>query len=242
MVEFGAAENLGGSFAATGGNNTLSFAIEVLPSDVEVALDLLSDALTCPIFDEATFRTELEAQIANLKEEDDEILDYGFRFSDFLQALRQTALEAFESQEVPFEKLVEELQPERNPAYPPLVQVMFNLHNEPHSRVSLPGLSANAFSLASGTAKFDLNVAVHERDSGMLIGMEYSTDLFTATTINGLLAAYAELLTAVVADPLQRLTQLPLPGGVQGLAELPESSASGPVLASRPGCHCDAAG
>ena len=72
-------DSIGGSFAATGGNNTLSFAIEVLPSDVEVALDLLSDALTCPIFDEATFRTELEAQIANLKEEDDEILDYGFR-------------------------------------------------------------------------------------------------------------------------------------------------------------------
>jgi len=72
-------DSIGGSFYATGGNNTLSFAIEVLPSDVDVALDLLSDALICPIFDEATFRTELEAQIANLKEEDDEILDYGFR-------------------------------------------------------------------------------------------------------------------------------------------------------------------
>ncbi len=72
-------DSIGGSFAATGGNNTLSFAIEVLPTDVDVALDLLSDALTCPIFEEATFRTELEAQIANLKEEDDEILDYGFR-------------------------------------------------------------------------------------------------------------------------------------------------------------------
>ena len=114
-------------------------------------------------------RTELEAQVGfflnTLVLRSD--LSGNPRFSDFLQSLRQTALEAFESQEVPFEKLVEELQPERNPAYPPLVQVMFNLHNEPHSRVSLPGLSANAFSLASGTAKFDLNVAVHERDSGM---------------------------------------------------------------------------
>ena len=72
-------DGIGGSFSATGGNNTMSFAIEVLPSDVDVALDLLSDALTCPVFEEATFRTELEAQIANLKEEDDEILDYGFR-------------------------------------------------------------------------------------------------------------------------------------------------------------------
>lgn len=72
-------ESIGGSFAATGGNNTLSFAIEVLPTDLDVALDLLTDALTCPSFTEATFRTELEAQIAGLKEEDDEILDYGFR-------------------------------------------------------------------------------------------------------------------------------------------------------------------
>jgi zinc protease len=72
-------DSIGGSFSATGGNNTLSFAIEVLPTDLDVALDLLNDALTCPVFEEATFHTELEAQIANLKEEDDEILDYGFR-------------------------------------------------------------------------------------------------------------------------------------------------------------------
>ena len=72
-------DSIGGSFSAAGGNNTLSFAIEVLPSDLDVALELLSDALTCPIFAEATLRTELEAQIANLKEEDDEIFDYGFR-------------------------------------------------------------------------------------------------------------------------------------------------------------------
>ena len=72
-------DSIGGSFSATGGNNTLSFAIEVLPADLDIAVDLLSDALTCPVFDESTFRTELEAQIANLKEEDDEILDYGFR-------------------------------------------------------------------------------------------------------------------------------------------------------------------
>jgi zinc protease len=72
-------DGIGGSFSATGGNNTISLAIEVLPSDVEIALDLLADALTCPSFEESTFRTELEAQIANLKEEDDEILDYGFR-------------------------------------------------------------------------------------------------------------------------------------------------------------------
>ncbi|MDQ8207091.1 pitrilysin family protein [Coraliomargarita sp. SDUM461003] len=72
-------ESIGGSFSATGGNNTISFAIEVLPADLDVALELLSDALTAPVFNPATFETEREAQIASLLEDDDEILDYGFR-------------------------------------------------------------------------------------------------------------------------------------------------------------------
>lgn len=72
-------ESMGGTFSATGGNNTISLAIEVLPADLDVALDLLSDALTAPIFDPATFETEREAQVSSLKEDDDEILDYGFR-------------------------------------------------------------------------------------------------------------------------------------------------------------------
>ncbi|MGZ0707107.1 M16 family metallopeptidase [Coraliomargarita sp. W4R53] len=72
-------ESIGGSFSATGGNNTISFALEVLPADLDIALELLSDALIAPIFDSATFETEREAQVASLLEEDDEILEYGFR-------------------------------------------------------------------------------------------------------------------------------------------------------------------
>lgn len=72
-------ESIGGSFSATGGNNTISMAIEVLPADLNIALELLSDALTAPRFDAATFETEREAQVANLLEEDDEILEFGFR-------------------------------------------------------------------------------------------------------------------------------------------------------------------
>jgi zinc protease len=72
-------ESIGGSFSATGGNNTFSFAIEVLPADIGTALELLSDALTQPVFNQVTFETEREAQIAGLREEDDEILEYGFR-------------------------------------------------------------------------------------------------------------------------------------------------------------------
>jgi zinc protease len=72
-------ESIGGSFSATGGNNTISFAIEVLPGDIKTGLELLSDALVQPKFDSMTFETEREAQIASLREDDDEILEYGFR-------------------------------------------------------------------------------------------------------------------------------------------------------------------
>jgi len=72
-------ESIGGSFSGSGGNNTISMAIEVLPADLDIALELLSDALTAPTFDQATFETEREAQVASLKEDDDEILEYGFR-------------------------------------------------------------------------------------------------------------------------------------------------------------------
>lgn|GEM_PF-1660087 len=148
------------------------------------------------------------------------------RFTDLLQAVRKTALDAFEHQDVPFEKLIEVLQPERNPAYSPLVQVLFNLHNEPHTRPVFPGLTVDGFSLASGTAKFDLNVAVYERDSGLLIGIEYSSDLFAATTVQRMLQEYQVLLEAIVASPEQTLVQLPLPGGVFRLTALPPAATS----------------
>ncbi|MGB0413374.1 MAG: M16 family metallopeptidase [Coraliomargarita sp.] len=72
-------EGVGGRFTASAGNNTLNLALEVLPSDLELAVELFADALTKPVFDGKTFETELEGQIAGLKEEDDEIFEYGFR-------------------------------------------------------------------------------------------------------------------------------------------------------------------
>lgn len=71
-------ERIGGRFTATCGNNTISLAIEVLPGDLELAVELLTDALTRPVFDHATFETERQAQIASLREDQDEILEFGF--------------------------------------------------------------------------------------------------------------------------------------------------------------------
>jgi zinc protease len=72
-------DGIGGSFSATGGNNTISLALEVLPGDLPIALDLLDEALTQPIFAKATFETERDSQVSDLMESDDEILDFGFR-------------------------------------------------------------------------------------------------------------------------------------------------------------------
>ncbi|MEM7790851.1 MAG: pitrilysin family protein [Verrucomicrobiota bacterium] len=72
-------EGIGGSFSATGGNNTVNLALEVLPGDLSIAVELLSDALLQPTFEQGTFETERESQIAGLREEEDEILDFGFK-------------------------------------------------------------------------------------------------------------------------------------------------------------------
>lgn len=72
-------ETRGGKFSATAGNNTIQLAIEVFPDDLPLAVELLSEALVCPAFNEATFQTELNSQIAMVKEQDDEIFEYGFR-------------------------------------------------------------------------------------------------------------------------------------------------------------------
>jgi zinc protease len=72
-------EGVGGSFNATVGNNTINLSVELLPVDLKRGIELIGDAFTCPSFEADTFETEREAQIAGLKEEDDEILDYGFR-------------------------------------------------------------------------------------------------------------------------------------------------------------------
>ena len=72
-------EGIGGKMSASGGNNTINLSIEVLPESIDLAIDLLADALLCPAFVEATFETERDAQVAGLKEDDDDILEFGFR-------------------------------------------------------------------------------------------------------------------------------------------------------------------
>jgi amino acid adenylation domain-containing protein len=111
---------------------------------------------------------------------------------------------------LPFEKLLEVLQPERSTAHTPVVQVMFNLHNEPSSGLSLAGLAVSPFSIDRGTAKFDLSVALVEGSTGLQAGFEYNTDLFDRETIDLLLEHYERILSAVVTDAGMTIAAIPL--------------------------------
>ncbi|MDJ0704851.1 MAG: amino acid adenylation domain-containing protein [Leptolyngbyaceae cyanobacterium MO_188.B28] len=132
-------------------------------------------------------------------------------FADFLSQVRRVALDAYAHQDLPFEKLVEELQPQRSLSYSPLFQVMFVLQNEPKEALELPGLSLTPIENDESVAeKFDLTLFISESASGLTGMWRYNIDLFDAATIERMSAHFQTLLAAIVTDPQQRVGQLPL--------------------------------
>ncbi|TCP59190.1 amino acid adenylation domain-containing protein [Tumebacillus sp. BK434] len=131
-------------------------------------------------------------------------------FTELLQRVRVTALEALAHGDVPFERLVEELQPERSPGISPLCQVVFALQNVPMAELELPGLNATVTELDSGTAKFDLTVMMTEQPDGLLAQVEYSTELFEEATIDRLMAHFRVLLHGIAQEPERAIGALPL--------------------------------
>ncbi len=127
-----------------------------------------------------------------------------------LDRVRETTLSAWAHQEVPFERLVEELAPERDLSRSPLVQVLFVLQNAPLDPLELPGLELEAAPVPAGTAKFDLTCTLVETTRGLEGSLEYSRDLYDGTTVERLAAHFTRLLAAAVAAPRQRLSELPL--------------------------------
>lgn len=132
------------------------------------------------------------------------------RVCDLLQQVRETTLAAYEHQDIPFEKLVEEVQPERNLSHTPLFQVLFNYHNAPHTTLELPDLHVERVAIESSTAKFDLSLAMIETGQGIRGTMNYNADIFNPDTIQRMAAHFEMLLTGIVANPAQRLADLPL--------------------------------
>nr|WP_231936465.1 non-ribosomal peptide synthetase [Fischerella sp. NIES-3754] len=131
-------------------------------------------------------------------------------FRELLRRVREVALGAYAHQDVPFEKLVEKLQPQRNLSHTPLFQVMFVLQNAHSLEIELPSLTLSTLESDSGTAKFDLTLYMAETASGMIGSVEYNTDLFEAQTIQRLAEHFQRLLSGIVANPEQRLEELPL--------------------------------
>jgi amino acid adenylation domain-containing protein len=131
-------------------------------------------------------------------------------FLQLLEQVREVALEAFNHQDLPFEKLVEELQPERHLSYSPLFQVGFAFYNAPRTELKLPGLTLSSQAIDSGTAKLDLTLSFKETEEGLSGCFEYKTELFDAATITRMLTHFQTLLAGIVANPKQHLDELPL--------------------------------
>ena len=131
-------------------------------------------------------------------------------FKELLQRVRDVCLEAYAHQDLPFEKLVEELRPERDLSRNPLFQVMFVLQNTPRPLPQPAGLSIERVDVLPATSPFDLSLYLRERD-GKLIGFfEYNTDLFEPSTIERMIGHFETLLEGIVADPEQPISTLPL--------------------------------
>ncbi len=131
-------------------------------------------------------------------------------FRQVLARVRKTALEAYTHQDIPFEKLVEELQPPREMSRHPLFQVMFVLQNTSQPTLAFSGLTLRPLEMANHTSKFDLMLTMEETGQGLKALLEYNTDLFDATTITRMLGHLETLLEGIVADPARRIADLPL--------------------------------
>ncbi len=156
----------------------------------------------------------------------------GFRGQ--IERVRETTLAAYVHQDLPFERLVEELRPERDLSRSPLFQVLLSYGGNPLDAlapVKLPGLTLTPVEAETGTAKFDLTLEMAERADGLAAGLEYATDLFDAATIELLAGRFVRLLAGALADPARPLADIPLWDDAERRQVLTEWGDGGPVAA-----------
>jgi amino acid adenylation domain-containing protein len=150
-------------------------------------------------------------------------------FSQLLQQVKASTLDAYAHQDVPFEQVVEALRPQRNTAHSPLFQVMLALQNTPMQALELAGLRFEALGRENPQAMFDLTLTILEGDEQLKIEFEYNTDLFDAGRIEGLAEQFTRLLENVVADPQRPIGQLQPLGDAERDRVLVQSN--GPLMA-----------
>ncbi|MEM1168725.1 MAG: amino acid adenylation domain-containing protein [Cyanobacteria bacterium P01_H01_bin.35] len=131
-------------------------------------------------------------------------------FIELLHQIRQTSLDAYAHQDLPFEQLVETLKPERSLSYTPIFQVIFALQNAPMKPLELPEVSFNWLQMESAKAKFDLTLSMEETEKGLIGYWEYNRDLFEPATIRRAIRHFKTLLEAIATNPKTRISELPL--------------------------------
>ena len=131
-------------------------------------------------------------------------------FKELIRQVRETTLNAFAHQELPFEKLVEVLQPERNLTHSPIFQVAFVFQNRMDAGLQLPELVLEPFEYEARIAKYDLTLTVSETDDALFTFWEYNTDLFTEATIRRMMSHFETLLKEALAQPDVPVARLPL--------------------------------
>ncbi|MBZ4422336.1 amino acid adenylation domain-containing protein [Myxococcus sp. RHSTA-1-4] len=137
-------------------------------------------------------------------------VEAGLSFRELLRRVRETTLEAYAHQDVPFEKLVEAVNPERSLGHSPIFQVKLLLQNAPAPELRLPGLTLSGLSFETGTAKLDLIVALTEGPEGLSCLWEYSADLFEAASVERMAGGYRRLVEELVARPEARIGEVEL--------------------------------
>jgi amino acid adenylation domain-containing protein len=137
-------------------------------------------------------------------------VDPALTVSQFLARTKQIAIEAYSHQDLPFEKLVEEIKPLRNLAHAPIYQVALVLENTPGAPVSIPDLHLCWTEVHTGTAKLDLTLSLRQTGSQISGTMEYNSDLFDAETIRLMIERYRVLLDAMAGSPEMPVGQLPM--------------------------------
>src|SRR5262245_60021328 len=158
-------------------------------------------------------------------------------FRELLKRVRALVLAAFSHQETPFEKLVEELSPERELGRNPLFQVLFNHFDGSEYAFELPPLEMSTIDMPLGVSKFELTMHCFEKDGLLYVKLEYDRDLFDPETVRGLGERYVTLLRGITADPSSPISRLPILGDAERRQVLTEWNRTDAELPDAPSVH-----
>jgi amino acid adenylation domain-containing protein/FkbH-like protein len=130
--------------------------------------------------------------------------------AELLQSAKETLLQAYAHQDVPFDRVVEALQPARSLSYGPIVQVTFAMQNAPRHEISLPALAVTQLQLPQHSAQFDLSLALQESDDDILLTLDFATSLFDAATVTGWARCFVSAVGAMIRQPECAVGSVPL--------------------------------